>query len=90
MQVSLIQRPTEVKTGRKTILLDGTQVGYFYGPDQPLILTRHVDGETAAFVAAEVGHLESCQIGKVANPAPTPPEWLEPEEEPEPSPIILP
>jgi hypothetical protein len=89
MLIALIQRPTEVAMGRKTILLDGIQVGYFHGPNKPLILTRHVSAEVAEYVKSEVQKLESCACGKVAVPPETPPEWLE-EEEAEESPIILP
>ena len=83
MIVSLIQRPTEVKMGRKTILMDGSQVGYFHGPDRPLIFTRHVSQDVAELVKAEVERLESCQCGKLAIPAETPPEWLEEDDEEE-------
>lgn len=77
MLVKLIQRPTEIPMGRKTVLLDGTQVGYFNGLNKPLIFTRHVDPETAEVVKAEVEKLEGVTVGKCAVPAPMPPEWME-------------
>ena len=77
MLVSLIQRPTEVKLGRKTVMLDGRQVGYFHGGNKPLLFTRQMDAEQAAAIKAEVERLEGVAVGKCAIPAPTPPEWLE-------------
>jgi hypothetical protein len=81
MLVSLIQRPTEIKLGRKTVLVDGNQVAYFHGNDKPLLFTRHVDEEEAAAIKAEVEKLEGVAVGKCAIPAPTPPEWMEDEAE---------
>jgi len=77
MLVSLIQRPTEIKLGRKTVLVDGSQVGYVHGNGKPLLFTRHVDEEEAAAIKAEVERIEGISVGKVAIPAPTPPEWLD-------------
>ena len=81
MLVSLIQRPTEIPMGRKTVLLDGTQCGYFNGLGKPLIFTRHVEPETAEAVKAEVERLEGVTVGQCAVPAPMPPEWMEPEDD---------
>lgn len=81
MLVSLIQRPTEVKLGRKTVLVDGKQVAYFHGLNKPLLFTRHVDEEEAAVIKADVERLEGVTVGKCAIPAPTPPEWMEEESE---------
>lgn len=79
MLVSLIQRPTEVKLGRKTVLVDGRQVAYFHGDNKPLLFTRHMDAEEAAAIKAEVERLEGVAVGKCAIPAPIPPEWMEEE-----------
>jgi hypothetical protein len=81
MIVSLIQRPTEVALGRKTVLVDGRQVGYFHGLGKPLLLTRTMDQEDAAEIKKEVERLEGGEVGKVAIPPPTPPEWTSEEEE---------
>ena len=75
MIVSLIQRPTEVALGRKTVLVDGRQVGYFHGLGKPLLLTRTMDKEDADEIKKEVERLEGGEVGKVAIPPPTPPEW---------------
>lgn len=76
MDVSLIQRPTEVKLGRETVLLDGRQVGYFNGGDKPLIFTIHMDDEEAAIIKSKVEQLRGVTLTKCAIPPPTPPEWL--------------
>ena len=81
MIVSLIQRPTEVALGRKTVLVDGRQVGYFHGIGKPLLLTRTMDQEDAAEIKKEVERLEGGEVGKVAIPPPTPPEWTSEEED---------
>ena len=80
MIVSLIQRPTEVKLGRKTVLVDGRQVGYFHGLNKPLLFTRHMDEEEAEAIKADVEKLEGVKVGKCAIPAPMPPEWTEAED----------
>ena len=77
MQVTLIQRPTEVKLNRKTILRDGRQVGYFHGHGAPLLFTVHMDPEEAGAIKQEVERIEGVNVGKCAIPPPTPPEWLE-------------
>ena len=77
MLVSLIQRPTEVQLGRKTVLVDGRQIGFFHGANKPLIFTQHVDNDEAEAVKAEVEKIEGSTLGKCVIPAPTPPEWLE-------------
>lgn len=89
MIVSLIQRPTEVALKRKTVLLDGSQVGYFHGPNRPLLFSRHVTDVVAQFVKGEVQRLEACDCGKVAVPPETPPEWLEDGEDDEPESLII-
>ena len=48
MLVSLIQRPTEIPMGRKTVLVDGRQVGYFNGAAKPLLFTRNMTDDEAA------------------------------------------
>ena len=83
MIVSLIQRPTEIALGRKTVLVDGKQVGYFHGLGKPLLLTRTMDEEDAAEIKREVERLEGGEVGKVAIPPPTPPEWTNEDEETE-------
>ena len=80
MIVSLIQRPTEVAMGRKTVLVDGHQVGYFNGVGKPLLMTRNMSDEDAASIKAEVERIEGVAVGKVAIPPPTPPEWMEAED----------
>jgi hypothetical protein len=80
MIVSLIQGPTEVKLGRKTVLVDGRQVGYFHGLNKPLLFTRHMDEEEAEAIKADVEKLEGVTVGKCAIPAPMPPEWTEAED----------
>ena len=79
MLVTLIQRPTEVAMDRKTVLVDGRQVGYFHGLGKPLLFTRNMDDDTAALIKSEVERIEGGEVGKVAIPPPTPPEWLTPE-----------
>jgi hypothetical protein len=80
MVVTLIQRPTEVAMGRKTVMVDGHQVGYFHGVDRPLLMTRNMEKDEAASIKAEVERIEGVAVGKVAIPPPTPPEWLAAEE----------
>jgi hypothetical protein len=67
--------------GRKTVLVDGRQVGYFHGLGKPLLLTRTMDKEDADEIKREVERLEGGEVGKVAIPPPTPPEWMSEEEE---------
>ena len=81
MIVSLIQRPTEIPMGRKTILVDGSQVGYFHGAARPLIFTLNMEKEEAAIIRAEVERIEGVKTAeRMAIPPPTPPEWMQPEE----------
>ena len=79
--VSLIQRPTEVKLGRETVLLDGRQVGYYTGAGKPLLFTIHMGDEEAAVIKQEVERLRGVTLTKCAIPPPTPPEWLDDPEE---------
>jgi hypothetical protein len=77
MNVSLVQRPTEVALGRETVLLDGRQVGYYNGGGKPLLFTIHMDDEEAAAIKSKVEQLRGVTLTKCCIPPPTPPEWIE-------------
>lgn len=90
--VSFIQRPGEAEMNRKTLMLDEgrgpIQCGYYYTDTKRVHFIRHFDEETAAAICAEVAKMENVDADPAPLiPAPTPPEWIEPED---PSPIIVP
>jgi hypothetical protein len=87
--ISLLQRPSEVQLGRKTVLRNGTQVGFYPKAEGRVFFTTWVSDDEAAAIVAEVERLEGVSLTKTAViPEPTPPEFLE--EDQQESPIILP